>query len=317
VDPVTHTLFGGALAASGLKRRTRLATATLLIGANLPDVDVFAYAAGSTAALAFRRGITHGLAAVVLWPFLLAGLMLAVDRGVLRRLGRPSWEPARPGPLFLLGALAVASHPVLDFLNVYGMRWLMPFSDAWTYGDTLFIVDPWVWLVLAAAVVVPRRRMGAEGRWVTGEWRARLALGLVAGYIGLMVVGGVIARRVAMAGFAAAGAGPVTGLMAAPVPITPFRREIVAEIGNEYRFGIVSLLPRPRFVVEPFAVRRLSDEEASDAARGDPEVRAFLVWARFPYAFGEPGGEAPWVLGDARYTLDPEQSWAGVIVDGR
>jgi inner membrane protein len=211
----------------------------------------------------------------------------------------------------------VASHPVLDFLNVYGMRWLMPFSDAWAYGDTLFIVDPWVWLVLAAAVVVPRRCMGAEGRWVTGEWRARLALGLVAGYIGLMVVGGVIARRVAMAGFAAAGAGPVAGLMAAPVPITPFRREIVAEVGNEYRFGTVSLLPRPRFVVEPFAVRRLSGEEASDAARGDPEVRAFLVWARFPYAFGEPGGDAPWVLGDARYTLDPEQSWAGIIVDGR
>ncbi len=42
MDPLAHTLFGAALAESGLKRRSRYATATLLIGANLPDIDVVA-----------------------------------------------------------------------------------------------------------------------------------------------------------------------------------------------------------------------------------------------------------------------------------
>jgi len=40
MDPIAHTLFGAALAESGLKNRSRYATATLLIGANLPDIDV-------------------------------------------------------------------------------------------------------------------------------------------------------------------------------------------------------------------------------------------------------------------------------------
>ncbi len=40
MDPICHTLVGAALAESGLKKRTALGTATLLIGANLPDMDV-------------------------------------------------------------------------------------------------------------------------------------------------------------------------------------------------------------------------------------------------------------------------------------
>ena len=41
MEPVTHALFGLTLARAGLGRRTRLGTAALVIGANLPDVDGF------------------------------------------------------------------------------------------------------------------------------------------------------------------------------------------------------------------------------------------------------------------------------------
>ena len=46
MDPVAHTLFGATLAHTGLRAQTRLGTATLLIGANLPDVDVLSYEIG-------------------------------------------------------------------------------------------------------------------------------------------------------------------------------------------------------------------------------------------------------------------------------
>ncbi|MGE5198160.1 MAG: metal-dependent hydrolase, partial [Rhodospirillaceae bacterium] len=46
------------------------------------------------------------------------------------------------------------SHPFLDWLNNYGVRLLMPFSERWFYGDTLFIVDPWLWLILGGAVML-------------------------------------------------------------------------------------------------------------------------------------------------------------------
>ena len=37
-------------------------------------------------------------------------------------------------------------------MNTYGMRWQLPFADRWTYGDALFIIDPWIWLALGGSV---------------------------------------------------------------------------------------------------------------------------------------------------------------------
>ena len=42
---------------------------------------------------------------------------------------------------------------MLDWLNTYGVRLLMPFDGRWFYGDALFIVDPWVWLLLGTVCV--------------------------------------------------------------------------------------------------------------------------------------------------------------------
>ena len=93
MDNLCHTLVGLGLAEAGLKRKTALGTATLLIGANLPDVDIAAYPWGRVAALGFRRGWTHGILAVAVLPVVLAGVMLAWDRWVRRRRD-PSAAPA-------------------------------------------------------------------------------------------------------------------------------------------------------------------------------------------------------------------------------
>ena len=85
MDPLCHSLVGACLAEAGLGKRTALATATLVIGANLPDVDVFAYFWGPDTALGFRRGWTHGVLALALWPFVLTGIMMAWDRFIRRR----------------------------------------------------------------------------------------------------------------------------------------------------------------------------------------------------------------------------------------
>ena len=54
MDNLCHTLVGAALAETGLKRRTRLGAATLMIGANFPDVDVATVPFGR--AIGMRRG---------------------------------------------------------------------------------------------------------------------------------------------------------------------------------------------------------------------------------------------------------------------
>jgi len=155
-----------ALAAAGLRRATPLAATALFMGANAPDVDVFVALVGPEfEQLAFRRGWTHGVLALALWPFVLTGVLLAWDRYV--RLKRnPDAAPARAGPLLWLTTLAVLTHPTLDWLNNYGLRWLMPFSGEWFYGDALFVIDPWVWLLLGgAAFLTFSQSVLARWRW--------------------------------------------------------------------------------------------------------------------------------------------------------
>jgi inner membrane protein len=154
MDPVAHTLFGAALAESGLRRTTRYATVTLLIGANLPDIDAVTMIAGFDTSLYHRRGLSHGILALVVLPVMLAGLVWVWHH----RPGgkRAEGPPFRPVVILALAFLGVLSHLFLDWLNTYGIRLLMPFDDRWFYGDTLFIIDPWFWLLAAAGVVLAR-----------------------------------------------------------------------------------------------------------------------------------------------------------------
>jgi inner membrane protein len=165
MDPVAHTFAGMALAAAGLRRATPLAATALFMGVNAPDVDVFAGFLGEYQSTALRRGWTHGVLALALWPFVLTGVLLAWDRWVRRRRN-PGAAPARAGPLLALTALAVLTHPTLDWLNNYGLRWLMPFDGRWFYGDALFVIDPWFWLLMGggALLTFSQSRL-AQIRW--------------------------------------------------------------------------------------------------------------------------------------------------------
>jgi len=307
MDNLCHTLAGAALAQAGLKRRTPLATATLLIGANLPDVDVISLAWGEVAGLSFRRGWTHGVLALAVLPVVLAAVMTWFDRRVTKR-------GARFGPLLALSALAVASHPLLDALNTYGVRWLMPFSDRWYYGDTLFIVDIWVWLVLAWGVLASRRR---ERRGVSA-WTApaRTALAIAAAYaIGMFVLGRIAATQVRTA-LRAEGI-PVYRVLAAPLPLTPVDRDIVVDEGNQYLVGRMRVGGRldtdghwPKRNPDPVA----ADPEVTLAA-ATPAAQAFLRWARYPtYLVDRRGGLTVVHFIDLRYARQPDATFGTLAV---
>jgi membrane-bound metal-dependent hydrolase YbcI (DUF457 family) len=152
MDPVTHSLTGAVLSRAGLNRATPLATATLVLGANAPDIDGFIMLQGTYAALAARRGVTHGPLALLLLPFVVAGVVLLYDRA-WRRRRTPTASAARPLAVLGLAFVGVLTHAPLDWMNTYGIRLLMPFSERWFYGDALFIIDPWIWLLLAAPLV--------------------------------------------------------------------------------------------------------------------------------------------------------------------
>ncbi len=284
MDNLCHTLVGLALAQAGLKRKTPLATATLVVGANLPDVDVLAYAWGPVTALGFRRGLTHGVLALAVWPFVLVGVMLAWDRFVRRR-GDGGLLPAARGPLLVVSAIALLTHPFLDWLNVYGMRWLMPFSGWWSYGDTLFIVEPAIWIVLGAGIALsmrarPHRRTAApEGASPRAGRPARMALALVAAYIVVMAGVSLSVRSAVMREVRGRGLEPGR-VMVSPVPLSPLVREVVYTLPGVYQSGVTRLFGRAEW--DPDAVSVLTDLPASHAAAATATGRTYLSWARFP-----------------------------------
>src|SRR4051794_29531306 len=182
--------------------------------------------------VSFRRGWTHGLLAQALLPLALAGTLLAWDRWRPRRdLAGP---PARAGMLIAIGYIGVLSHVLLDYLNNYGVRLLMPFSSRWFYGDTLFIVDVWLWLLLGAGVYWSRRRQR-----VGPAQRALLAACI---YILVMFLLARGSRHIVLARWEAEHGGPPAALMVGPLPLTPLTRVVIVDAGDHYETGRFSWL---------------------------------------------------------------------------
>lgn len=298
MDNLTHTLTGAALGAAGLGRRTRLAMPALLLGANAPDIDAAAYFVDPVVALDVRRGLTHGVLAMVVLPVLLTGLLLGID-AIARRSRRNHPQPPPWRALLAISAVAILSHPLLDLLNTYGVRLLAPFSWRWFYADTLFIVDPWVLLALIAGLLAARRMHA---------FAARTALGAIAAYATMMFAMSGIARW-----WVREGASPLLGvtprrILASPVPVNPFARAIVVETDSAYYRGRVSFLP-PRVALyrDPRIER---GRELLPLIAGDRRAQAFLRWSRFPVLTRATGVV---VLADARYG-GPSSGWARVEV---
>ena len=309
MDNLCHTLAGAALAKTGLDRRTPLATPALLIGANLPDLDALAYLHDPLSALTFRRGWTHGVLAMVVLPPLLAGVLLLWDRQVRRRR-RPGAPPAIPRELLLVSLAGVLSHPLLDLLNTYGVRLLMPFSGRWFYGDTLFIIDPWLWMLLGIAAVLGGAGIGGNGRE-----RAGMVSVAALGYIAGMYVAGRAATTAAVKEASAAGLHPER-VMAAPVPLTPFRRAVLLQVGDEYRSGTLDWRgSAPRLAIDSGSISTNFRDPAVLSALKQPEARAFLRWSRFPAAVVVPGTGVR--LYDLRYSDAETDSWASVLIADR
>ena len=299
MDTITHTLVGVALAESGLKRATPLATATLMIGANLPDLDVLTYLVGSEAdALGFRRGWTHGILAMLVLPPLLA----AVAWGWPRITGRGGGDE-RVLPLLGIAAIAVWSHPLLDLLNVYGVRLLMPFSERWFHGDGLFIVDPWVWAVLLAGILAAWRRQR------NNPWPPRVSLGVVAGYAIAMVISGRIGARVIEAQ-----TGSRFRTMVAPAFADPFRRAVIRDLGGRYEVGILRWGSAAAYSVHAVVPAGRDQPGAAEAARTAAGTR-FLAWARFPrFESGREDGGTRVTISDLRYAGRGGTTWASITV---
>lgn len=295
MDNLTHSLVGALIGQAGLKRKTGLAMPALIIGANIPDIDAACFLwLDGVQHLGFRRGITHGPIAMVLLPLLLAGALWGFDRWQARRRTRPSGRvPVRFGWLYALSFLACLTHPALDWLNVYGVRLLEPFSSRWFYGDTLFIIDVWLWALMGFATWFSLRR---ERRG--GEWRrpARIAIAVGLAYVGLNAAITWNAERPYKWSGAA---DPI----ASPLPFAFWQREMILDDfdGSELSPQEIRGLPTSHWI-DGKNVGGCALAPIQKIENANNDVDAFLFWSRAPFAERAPDGSV--LLRDARF-YDP------------
>jgi inner membrane protein len=290
MEPVTHFLFGATMGRAGLNRKTALATATLTLAAEAPDLDVFSRFGGSAFGLNHHRGFTHSFLGIPL----VAAVVLAFIYLLWRLGGRKTRNPKLPprwGLLYSYACLAGVSHILLDFTNNYGVRPFWPFSERWISWDIVFIADPVLLVVLTLGLILPalfsliNEEIGARKKGPLaapqGRLAATLALIAVFAYWGLRD----FEHRRAVAALEARsyqGADAIR-VSAYPYLINPFRWHGVVETPAFFAtMDVDSLAPE----VDPegrMQIRYKPEETpVTLAAKKTYLGRVYLSWAHYP-----------------------------------
>lgn len=298
MDNLTHSMVGAVLGQIGLKRTSGLAMPTIIIAANIPDIDATCTLLG-TQALALRRGLTHGPIAMIVLPLILTAIMVAFDRWQAKRGTRPETRPpVNIVWLWVVAQMGTLSHPAFDWLNSYGIRLLSPFSDQWFHGDTLFIIDIWLWALLIGGY------LWARGGERTGPapmmHRARIIATAACAYI---FVNGLItgsAEAKAAAWLRAQGREPDL-VVANPRPFAPWSREMLWR--GDGRFGgfpynLATGLEADAGAAEGMPTG-MDDPGVERARQRDGDARAFLFWSRMPVAQRAENGDL--LISDQRF----------------
>lgn len=300
MEPITHFLAGACLGRAGFNRKTALATATMTLAAEAPDLDVLGGFGGSVFSFAHHRGFTHSFLGLIPVCALVVGFIYVVWRIRGRKTNNPSLQP-RWGMLFLFAYIAGLSHILLDYTNNYGVRPFWPFWEKWYSWDIVFIAEPLLWFALTAGLVVPgfmaligqevgSRREGPRGR--------RAAIVALTSMVLLWGVRGFEHRR-AVAALQARTYQEADPLRvgAYPTYINPFIWHGVAETRNFFALTEVdSRTPE----VDPdgkMEIRYKPEETpVTLAAKRSYLGRAYLDWAAFPITETTATPEGGWIV---------------------
>ena len=150
MDGLTHSLIGLTSAKAGLERLSPYTSAVCILSANAPDLDVVSFFFGGRwTLLQHHRGITHSIIGTLVLGVLIPSIFFGMERAIAR--WRRMAPRSRYRGLLLASMIAAATHPLMDWTNNYGVRLLLPWDGSWFYGDLVFIVDPYLLLILGGA----------------------------------------------------------------------------------------------------------------------------------------------------------------------
>jgi inner membrane protein len=273
MDNITHSLCAVMLSRAGLNRISPHATLLLVVGSNVPDLDVLSLLRGPSAYLQYHRGASHSLIAA---PAL--ALAATVLVWLFRRKSFGWWKA------YLVALAGVASNSVADLANAYGVQLFWPFSDAWFHADFLTVFDVWILMLLAFGLAAPwfsrlvNREIGARAG--SGRGVAIAVLCLAAVYAGGKYL--LHERAIAVLDSRLYQGEVPLRLAALPSPINPFLwTGLVEGRGFIERHTGLNFL-REFDPSSGTLYYKPAESPAIAAARRDEKFRALLAFAQWP-----------------------------------
>jgi inner membrane protein len=286
MEPITHLLTGACLGRAGFNRTTGLATLTLILAAEAPDLDIILGFLGPVIDFQHHRGFTHSF----LGAPVMAGLVtffVWLGYKLWSRRGKQTKVPVRWWIVYLLALLGSLSHILLDFTNNYGVRPFMPFNPHWYSWDIIFIIEPVLLVGLFLGLAIPAifglvgGEIGEKKRPFRGQISAIAALVFM---VAFWLVRDVQHRKaLAMLNSREMQTGEALRLGAMPYPVNPFHWFGVVETANAFEtFDVRSA----QLQVTPYGragIYYKPPETPVDlAAKKSLVGRVYLNWARFP-----------------------------------
>jgi len=281
MEPVTHFLTGACLGRAGLNRTSRYVTVAAVLAAEAADIDILWGFSGPVAELQHHRGITHTFVGAPVVAAAVVGLVALWHLARGRR--KANAQPVRWLWLYAAALIAALSHLFLDWTNNYGLRPFFPFNPRWYAGSFVFIAEPVLWALLAAAVVMPwllglaDREIGARRPAFRGRgWAIFALVGMVAVWTWRWTEH---ARALELLQTTQVTAVPATRVAAEPYPVNPFRWHAIldtpayfqtAEINTHT--GQIDSDPHADVLFKP------AQTPAVQAARQTPLGRVYLDW---------------------------------------
>jgi inner membrane protein len=182
LDTGTHVVMGIALGglatldpAVGIDNPTAQAVMFgTIIGSQAPDLDTILKLRNNAKYIRNHRGITHSIPAIVLWSFLITGILtIFIPESNLLHL-------------YLWTLLAIVLHVFVDIFNAYGTQALRPFSKKWIALGIINTFDPFIFFTHVVGIII----------WVLGGHPGYTFLTVYAILIGYYLVRFVMQRNI-------------------------------------------------------------------------------------------------------------------------
>lgn len=180
MDPLTHGLAAYALKRAFFSRHGREVTLAMIVAAFIGDLDWITYYFGPRAFLHGHATVSDSLLGVVLISLIVTAICLfARKREAAARI---------PVELFVASICAGLLRLVLDICGSSGVALYWPFRGARVALDWFPGFDPWILIILVAAILVPELfslisgEIGARSKGPHGRAAAIAGLVLLAAY---------------------------------------------------------------------------------------------------------------------------------------